>query len=404
MERIKKHNKVIIWVIALLSTGAFYPAFWTSAIVGQASFIIFAATLLVWFAVLIVCSVRLKPLSTEYNALYLFLIFYYVLRLCFTMSEEYLINLAHLITFYIYTLLAYNSYADKTVIVKYFIRFHVLMLLLTIIGTVLYNMGLLYGFRFISMGENSGATLVDYGFFYAKSHTFEYYDLDYHVRPAGYYDEPGSLGLVTVLLLILNRKILNNKKYELILLFGGIVTISMAYIYSFLLFLVLFYTKGKKLKYFLAFTLVAFLFIGGDFNEDSYWGDFYKRTVERNENIMNGTDESRDFEIGLKAFKDNLIFGATSEELSKNYSHLTHETIWYFCAQNGIIGTLILYSPFLYVFFRSKKILDKKLLLLIALNLIQRPHYIVPLYLTIIYFSFFLKEKYYQAYNNTENI
>lgn len=384
-------SKLLIGLIALISTGAYYPAFWTSSIIGNASFLIFFITLILWFLTLAICGTKFQSLSKQYNYLYAILGLYYIARLLFTLNEEYLINIVQLMTFYLYTFLVYNSYKNKYIVVKYYTRFHIIMIGLTIAGTILYYSGVISGFRFVSMGGRAHTVLLDYGFFYVKSHSGMMFDSDMFIRPAGYYDEPGSFGLVSVLLLILNRKTLKNKLHELLLLFGSLVTLSMAYIYSFILFMFLFYINRKNMKYVLFTAVVMAMLIGYVGIEDGgYLGYFYKSTIERTENIAEGTDVSRDYVASYKAFSDNLLFGATMDELDHNYPNATHETIWYYFAQNGIFGVCVLFSPFIYLFIRNRNTLDKKLLILIVLNLLQRPHYIAPLYLTILYFAFFL--------------
>ncbi len=391
MKKESSQSDIIIGLLALVSTGAFYPAFWTASFVGNASFLIFSFTLFLWAFFLFLFKRRIKYLSRNYNLLYLVLFSYYTLRLCFTLDGEDIIKIIQLSVFYFYTVLCYNSFSDKAIAPKYFIYFNILMIFLTIVGTIFYYMGLIGPVRFISMGENSNATLADYGFFYIKSHTFEFMDVGRFIRPAGYYDEPGSFGLVLLLLLIYNKKILKNKIVEIIMLFGGLVTISLAYIYSAIVYMFLFFLNKKNIIYVILVAIALISLIPkASVDDATYLGYFFKQTVERTENVQSGTDNSRNYDASKKAFLSHPFFGATTETLDMEFPDSTHETIWYFMAQNGIVGTIILYIPFIYLFFRKKSTLDdKKLLLLIGLMLIQRPHYLAPLYLTIIYFTFF---------------
>lgn len=124
------------------------------------------------------------------------------------------------------------------------------------------------------------------------------------------------------------------------------------------------------------------------------FADFvYDKTVGRSEKIRSGDDQSRNYAASFEAFKENWLFGESVSVLDRKYPQSTHETIWYFLAQNGIFGSLILFSPLWFIVYRHKNLVYKKSILILLIIILQRPDYFQPLYLIMLYSTFYSKKE-----------
>lgn len=390
-----KASDIFLLVWSILTLGSYYPAFWASGVIGASSFYIFSAFLVIWMGLVLKIRGKMVGLSKSFNKLYLTIAVFVFFKLIISFGDsEYIIWVIWLISFYLFLLTGYNAFEDKKLLMRYFIYFHILMLFFTTIGTFLYYAQMLPPRRLIPIGTNGTEQLADYILFYIKMRTNDYLDLGQMMRPAGWYDEPGSFGLVTILLAYYSRIHICKKWVEYSLLFGGFITISFAYIAAAILYFFLFIT-GKRgligavvvssLFYMLVFTM--------QWEDGSFGQAFYMFTVERSENVISGNDD-RDFDTGKRAFLDNFIVGDTISNLSSNYPGVTHETIWFYLANFGLIGGVIMLLPIIHPMIASKRFSDKKFLLVLAVIIIQRPYMIIPLYLLILYFTFYSKSNY----------
>lgn len=386
-----------ILVIAFLAIGGFYPAFWTSALGYFPSFVHFTFLLIVWAVLLLVKQKKLYQLSHNFNVFYGIIIAYYVLRIILVGDLiEQAIAIIRLLVFYVAVLLAKNSFVGKY-FMRLFTKWNILMLSLTVIGLVLFYVGVLQPIGDVYMGSDSQKKMLNYIFFFVKVHeSFDESLSLLFIRPAGYYDEPGSFAYVLVLLLVYNKLHWNNRKLEFVIMIGGLFLLSMAFYFSVVLYLFLFYVNRKNLMPFISLMLFLCVLIWLISHVNVDVKEFlYRKTIERTADIIDGTDKSRNFSESFIAFRDNFFFGSTSQSLNKNYPSATPETIWYFMALNGIWGMLVLFSPFIYLLFISlkyKRITCIKLLLIIFFNFLQRPYYLEPLYLILLYFTFWERE------------
>lgn len=377
--------------VCLIYIGSFYPAFWTSAIIGTASFVVHVLLLLIFtFTSALTGNLNLKPLNATFNKIYLLFILYYILRLLITFNDEYFVQIIRLTIFYLDIYITINSFKDPRLFIRKFIDWNILMVLLTTIGVILFTVGILSPIGFVNMSATYQNALMNFGLFFVRLHNGNLFLHDQFIRPSGFYDEPGSFALIIILLLIYNKLCLKSKRIEICLLIGGFVTLSMAYIFTACTYILLFYTKKKNIVPLMLIVSCLYILLSVYEKGDGGYMDYvYDKTIGRTQKMIEGEDQSRDYNSALKAFQDNLFIGETTETLDKKYPDATHETIWYFMAQNGIFGTIILFIPFIYILLSRKGLIYKKCIFIIALNLGQRPDFFGPLYLTIIYLTFF---------------
>lgn len=285
------------------------------------------------------CGWHFPKLNKNFNVLYAIICTFYILRLVFFQNAEEVVQIIRLGIFYL-DLYVTNALLvkDESYIIK-FSWFHVIMLLFTIVGIALLAMGMLRPLGIIEISSAGEERLLNFGLFFVKLHDGATELLDAFARPAGYYDEPGSLGLMILLLLIYNKTHSNDKRIELLLLIGGFVSMSMAYIVAALLYIGLFLVNKRYLAFLGVLIPVCYLLFSSYHEGENEFADYiYARTLGRAEKIHAGEDQSRDYEASYRAFADNWLLGETSEELDRKYPESTHETIWYYLAQNGVWG------------------------------------------------------------------
>ncbi|EPR70477.1 hypothetical protein ADICYQ_1014 [Cyclobacterium qasimii M12-11B] len=123
---------------------------------------------------------------------------------------------------------------------------------------------------------------------------------------------------------------------------------------------------------------------------------FKQRTVDRLDGFIKGEeDKSRQggLELGPEIFEKHM-FGYSKENVKNDYPAFVSETFWGPLIYYGVFGIWIYFLPILYAFYillRKKDYTGLLGLLLMCFNFLQRPYYIYPLYIVLIYFLFFVK-------------
>lgn len=380
----------IVYIIGLLYCGTFYPAFWTSILVGKMSMILHVLFLLIWaITVGYYCGWKFSKLNSSFNNIYILICLYHLFRFLISADLDNIIQLLRLIIFYIDIYITYNLVSRFKIFMIKYLWFHVIMLALTIIGMVLLALGILQPISIIEISSLGEEKLLNFGLFFVKVHGGASELVDLFARPAGYYDEPGSLGLVVLLLLMYNKVHVNNRIIELLLLIGAYVSMSMAYIVSSVMYICLFFLNKKYLPFLLISVCgVSVLLSNYRVGKNDIADYVYEKTIGRAQRISSSDDQSRNYEASFEAFSNNWLYGASMKTLDENYPDATHETIWYYLAQHGIFGAMILFSPLWLLLLRKNNIYRKSFLLFLII-IYQRPDYFQPLYLTIIYITFY---------------
>ena len=277
---------------------------------------------------------------------------------------------------------------------KNFIRLNILVGILSVVGTILFALGYLRLYGIYAYQGNFN--IYNYGLFFVKRTN----ELTYQLRPAGYYDEPGNFAFVVMFLLLLNRKYFKNLKWEYALLILPLVSTSLAHIFTIIIFAFLFYFNKKhvaKLSFSIV-TIFSLFFIINSFSNSESIEYFNQRTFERFERVIEGGDDASrqgGLELGPKIFAEHH-WGYSKEKVEQNYPDFVNETFWGPIIYYGIFGAFFYFLPFIYVGIKSIINKDKNqllILLMVAINLLQRPYYMYPLFIILIYILFFQKER-----------
>lgn len=409
-KKIGQRN-LFVFLIGLLFFGGFYPALWNSIIFKDQAITISIIFLFLWGLIFFKINYRknIRKINSVFLSFIVVLFIYFIFRF-FIFDDNVAYTLLVLILACTAILFAYS-----TIDIKYFmnklVQFQILIIFFTIAGIILLYTGFLGSPNQLVLSGYEDKVFLNYKLFIVKHNVVDDF-VPLFVRSSGFYDEPGSFAFVNLLLLTYNKLHLGNKKYELILLIGGLITLSAAHIITVLLYLIFFYVNknnfGLFLLILLAFISVYFLPI------DQEWFTFFKsRTYDRIVNIFEGTDKSRDYDVSYEAFKYFYLTGENSIEILKKFPSVVADTFWFTLAKNGIIGSIIYYSLFIYILIKSIRVNilsdQTKLIILLMVNFIQRPEYISPIYIYIIYFTWFynhnnslLKRKKVNLHNNNK--
>ena len=263
------------------------------------------------------------------------------------------------------------------------------MILCSIFGMVLYIMNLLpiiASWSYSASGlANSTFSINSYGFFNVK--ISDYSDLIF-LRSSGWYDEPGSFAFVIVLLLAFNYLYLKKDKITNILVFGGLVTLSAAHVVMsayYYMFNRLNFKRGIKIS----FIILLIVFLQNAIPKSGVGGYIRQFTFDRFENVKEGNDRSRNFDVTLDAAKEYWLTGCNFQELY-SIDDISKDSLYFQIAQFGILGVLIYYCFIIYGIFKIKNKREALFItILFGMLFFQRPVYIMPLYLALIYVLFY---------------
>lgn len=216
------------------------------------------------------------------------------------------------------------------------------------------------------------------------------------IRYSGYFDEPGALAFFSMIALCLNRLYLRNKKIENALLIAPLLTFSMAHIITAVCFC-LFFRMKKMWHYILSFACVLGVVVAIYSLKDSEYGRLYELSIERFE--MDDGDVKGNNRVNIsdtiEAFVDNPIMGVGIDEDSS-----LSDNPFSILAQNGIIGYIIIQITFFYILLRTiiSKSRNKwdvlKCLILLFMNLQQRPFRTNIVYFTAMLLLFMMSENF----------
>lgn len=389
----KNFNKNLIF---LLSIGSFYPLVFMSVLFQNFKTLISFSIL--GLIILYIFKTKRSFIFPKKNFFILCLIqiIFFIIYSFIHDSFVFISTLYTLLLSYIYIFIFLN-FLDSISFLRFFIKFNILSLFFCLVGVFLYSMGLLPLISVTLFQDDNN--IYNYGLFFIKRVN----ELtEFNIRPAGYYDEPGSFSFVVMLLLLINKKFFDNKKWEFILLFFTFVTTSLAHIFTVILYLLLFYFNFKNFKklIFVIFFVFGLLTVIKS-SDNEYIKVFNSLTIDRVDIFISGEDKSRKaaFDLGPMIFSKN-IFGQSQEKVLSEFPDFVVESYWGPLIFYGILGIWFYYLPFIYIFLKSLLRNDKFILLsiiLIFFNFLQRPSYIYILYIMLFYILFFFdfnKKKY----------
>lgn len=391
MRKITKQNKNnLFFTVFLLSVGTFYPFVHNYVIFGGWKTLFAFLFLSLWAVFIQIFNIKLKLPSRNFNLMVLIQLIYFIAYSLYWQSSDIYSVIFYLILSWIFLTFIISTFTIEDFF-KYFIRFNIVSGIFCLIGTILFSLGYLYLVGVHSYQGNF--SIYNFGWFFLKRST----EFEHQLRPAGYYDEPGSFAFVTMFLLLINRKYFKNIKWEYALMFLPMLTTSMAHIFTVLIFIALFYVNKKNFKYAIMGLgiLISIVFvITSDILPEESTRYIRQRTVERVTGFLAGErDASRQggIELGPQIFS-KYSWGRSKELVMKEYPDFVNETIWGPLIYYGVIFFPIYMLPFIYIFVKSlvqRDFFDILCIVLISVNLLQRPYYMYPLWIVLIYYLFF---------------
>lgn len=189
------------------------------------------------------------------------------------------------------------------------------------------------------------------GYFFGLFATNTYFDG--LVRNAGFYDEPGALAFWGIYALIINKLFVDNKKVEVLLIIGLISTLSLAYFIQIAMYAFFFYKKQwrKLLPCIVAFFLALILI--SSFNKRMNDAIFGRMEYNEETGTLSGDNRSKMTKVCWDIFLESPIVGQGAQhliEISKERRVFVGANPNLILAMDGIIGQLMVLSPFFFLF------------------------------------------------------
>ena len=242
------------------------------------------------------------------------------------------------------------------------------------------------------------------GYFFGLFTTNTYFDG--LIRNAGFYDEPGALALWGMYALIINKLFVDNKKMEILLIFGLISTLSLAYFIQIAMYVFFFYKekRSKLLPYIAVFLLILILI--SSFNERMESAIFGRMEYNEETGTFTGDNRSKMTKVCWDIFKTSPIVGQGARhliEISKERRVFVGANPNFTLACDGLIGQIIVWSPF-FLLFRLKRY-DKKygwVFWILIVGFLQRPYDGTQLLYPLMSFTIVM-QAYLQAKNALKN-
>ena len=255
------------------------------------------------------------------------------------------------------------------------------------IGFILVLMGILHPIlEFREMDMRTG-----YFFGLFTTNTYE----EGLIRNAGFFDEPGALAFWGMISLLLNKLYINNRKVEIILIFGLISTLSMAYFIQIVVYIWFFY-KEKRLKIIFPILLFILILKGlASFSERFDQAIFGRFDYNEETGTLAGDNRSDLMKVCWDIFKTSPIIGQGGQHLidiSFQRNVFVGANAYFTLACDGIVGQLIIWSPFFFLY--SLRRYDKRYgwaFWILIIGFMQRPYDCTQLLYPLVSFSFVMQ-------------
>lgn len=280
---------------------------------------------------------------------------------------------------------------EKTVGLLSFIeKYNKWILLMAILGAITWFMVTFMGYGPISIAYDRAdeREIFNYGLTFSKTIQYGFQTIRY----SGFFDEPGAMGYWGIFALLFNKLFVKSKRMEWLLIIFVSLTFSMGFYLQLLVYIIVFNVNTKNMGTsigLLAVVAIGVLVLYSTKGTNNDW--FYETTIGRVETIIDAADAAGSAletdnraemtELAKKEFHDHPIFGSDTKEyiLDNIYEPL---------ARYGIIGTLFVLFPFLYVFFKALKKKDYdtvKVMLVLIVSFFHRPFHDLILYYFMLY-------------------
>lgn len=284
-----------------------------------------------------------------------------------------------------------NTFLKFQILSNSFIK---LMLTMGILSLITFSLCLLFNMSFYSIFENPDGRS---GFNFILSFTNVYVDFGFtkFIRPAGFFDEPGTLAYYLLVGIFINDLTLKNKKIRIALIISGVITSSLAFYVIMVVYAIFFIKKDKiftsSLYFLLAILLICFFY---QFLDIAVQDWIYNSTFGRLTSLISPTSTIDNFqadnrsdlvEVAKSAIEDSPLIGQgisyASIKDGKYFGTFMGANILGILGIHGIIGGIIFsLHVFYYVFICFKKrnwfTVPQKLCILFLILMLQRPDYI----------------------------
>lgn len=267
--------------------------------------------------------------------------------------------------------------------------------LMAILGSVCFFLGLIGAIYPVSTYKNiDGTTGYNFLLTFTKA-IFPITGKSFIIRVAAFFDEPGTFAYFITMAMLINKIYEISRKVELILIVGGIFTLSIAFYIVLATYLIVFYFSFRRrtLKYFLflgVLLIATSFYVSISRNDSKINSMLYSLSIGRfertsDERIIAGDNRSGLFNVAARAFADSPLIGqgmgSQLDPANKYYRIFLDANLFSPLAKHGLLGTLIAFLSFFYwtyICFATTK--DRNLLiscwLIVMLTFLQRPEVI----------------------------
>lgn len=326
-------------------------------------------TLLILFSV--AKGTKLRILPTTVNKIFCIQVVCWILFIMLHLDINYIERIVYMLVIYTMLTCLYNCNGG---IYDFFEKYDKWIVIMSIGGVIVFFLVLLIDFQPLLLYENKDERT---GYFYliTATNTLK----GNIIRYSGYFDEPGAMAYWGIWTLIFNRLFFQNSKVEKVLMVCLTFTFSLAY-YIQIFFYILFFKLRNIKQGILAIITVLILGFGIYYAAQSvpilYYYTFHRIETDETTGQLKGDNRSSLSENAKEQFLKSPIIGVGREISSEDLkiSDNPYETLAY----DGIVGTIITYLPFLYLWFIGNRKF-KLCIIILMIGFLQRPfhHYII---------------------------
>jgi hypothetical protein len=374
----KSFALILVWIF-LTSTAPFIFFRWP----GHPYKLLTLICLLVMLLQMAIFNKKIKYDFAIFLILLVQILYYLILFICYNNFSS--LNLImQLVSLYI--LINYmRCFVGFKLVAKSFVF---IMLGMAIGGTLIFFLHILVGLEPIFLVPYGGD--ISYFFGFTTSNVFVNLNGVRFIRYSGFFDEPGAFALFASFALVVNKIYFNNKKYELLLILLTFFTFSMAFYFTMLIYILLYYFNRHTIKY--TFVLIGIIsisfFIIHKIDLEIY-DKITSMTIDRfteTQMDISSTNRGDLMELDYKTFIENPVFGVGLDD-----NVIAGSNVYAILAKYGIVGSFFFYIFLFYMFFlvmkmrftRSIKYL--KVLIILLVSLFHRPELSSVLTLSIFY-------------------
>ncbi|KVV13970.1 O-antigen ligase family protein [Flavobacterium sp. TAB 87] len=374
----------LIWVIMFMA----FPFSIPQALNLPAKFIMTAGTAVLTVGILI--NLQRIKLNSSIVFIFLFQIltaFVYF----FAHSDAAYINLLFQVVVPMILYIYFSNFMKLETLTGSFIK---IMMVMGLLSSICFLLAVTINLPYYSAFKNPDGREA-YNFIISFTNTLVDFGSAKFIRPAGYFDEPGTLAFYILIAILLNDLTINNKKFRIILMITGLFTFSIAF-YLILAFYSLFYFSKKNfIRMFVGSLLISIIVFSVYLQLDSVNQNIiYGSSIGRLESIIDPASASDNYQAdnrtdlirtAIDAFVDSPLIGQglsyASDEKSRFYGTFMSANFLGNFGIHGFFGGIIFsLHVFYYIFicFRKKNWLTvpQKSCLIYLLLLLQRPDYI----------------------------